>query len=127
MRGRAGSVCAALGDEPDRGSRPQHLCRLTVRPPEFGAQNRACIQDVARTERLRAAARYFPTELLPLVWVRVSVLTAQSPVSGSGVGLGAGVGCAGLCNFARVLVSSTQTEYFTSVAVARSNSATAVL
>ena len=82
--------------------------------------------ECSRPEMLRAAARYFPTELLSRLGPR-AVFAPQSPVSGSGVGFGAGVGFASCANFARVLGSSTQTEYFTSVAVARSNSATAAL
>src|SRR6266403_404151 len=124
MRDRAARAGVELDDGPDPNLRGRGPCRSTIPLLEHAQQNRVDNRCAAAPKMFRAAARYFARELSALVRVTV-FFTAQSPLSGSGVGFGPGVGCASLCNLRRVLGSSTQVEYLISVAVARSNSATA--
>src|SRR5207302_10401487 len=99
----------------------------TTRYPECARRISHDRRNPPGPERFRSVERYFASELSTLVPVRVTFAGAQSPLSGSGVGFGAGVGFAAVRNLLRVPGSSTQAEYLTSVAVARSNSATAAL
>src|SRR5947207_6626943 len=118
---------AAPADAPCRGFPRQSLCHATTRFPERAPRIRDDSRRAPARETFRSAERYFASELSTFVPVRITFAGAQSPLSGSGVGFGAGVGLAAVRNLLRVPGSSTQAEYLTPVAVARSNSATAAL